>query len=158
MFRIRSSQLEHFGARSQEEFDARMVAYFRDMFAEETLHLDLDAWVARNVQRAVDRGIELEPVVAQYLLFCLLLGEDAPEKLPWLESILSRRDLAPDGKMRSIARVLRDQEHAERERNRPLEPARPPSEQQDDPEAPPRVDDDPAPPSDLDRYIMKRFE
>ena len=35
------------------------------------------------------RAIDTEPEVAQYLLLCLLLGEDAPERLPWFRGPLA---------------------------------------------------------------------
>ena len=85
-----------------------MTDYFRQTFPAETEKLDVEGWVARNVRRALDHQIEMEPDVAQYLLFCLRLGEDAPEKQPWFEAILKRRNLAADGKMRVVVETLHE--------------------------------------------------
>lgn len=116
MFRIRSSQLDQFGASAQEGFEARMTSYFRQTFSAETERLDVEAWVARNVRRALDHHIEMEPEVAQYLLFCLRLGEDAPEKHSWFDAVLHRRDLASDGKMRAIVETLREKDGSDLDR------------------------------------------
>jgi hypothetical protein len=116
MFRIRKSQLEHFGARAQEGFEARMATYFREAFPRESSHLDLEAWIARNVRRAVERKIELEQDVAQYLLLCLRLGEDAPRERPFIDEVLRQKNLEADGKLRKIVEHLRQQKTADLDR------------------------------------------
>lgn len=110
--RILSSQLEHLGLRSARGFTVRMAAYLREAYADETERLNdagLEAWVDRNVARAGRHAIDTEPEVAQYLLLCLLLGEDAPERLPWFRAPLDDTRLVAEGKVRALVRAVRAQ-------------------------------------------------
>jgi hypothetical protein len=85
-----------------------MARWFRETYPGETAAMDdevLEAWVRRNVDRAATFGIEMEPDVAQYLLLCLLLGEDAPDRLPWMQKALQNRKLMGQGRVRAAVRA-----------------------------------------------------
>jgi hypothetical protein len=108
--RILSSQLEHLGRSSARKFTRRIAAYLRASYPAETERFgdaDLEAWVDRNVKRAARHAIDTEPEVAQYLLLCLLLGEDAPDRLPWFRAPLDNPKLVAPGKVRAIVRAAR---------------------------------------------------
>lgn len=105
--RILSSQIEALARKSEQEFVERMSRYLRDSYPNETELLSdagLDAWVGRNTERAMGHGIDTEPEVAQYLLLCLRLGEDAPERLPWFREPLRNEALVAEGKIRVLVR------------------------------------------------------
>ena len=108
--RFLRSQLEQLGQRSVRAFSARMSRYLRDAYRQETAGMSddaLDAWAQRNVERAAARAIDTEPEVAQYLLLCLLLGEDAPDRLPWFRAALVDPALLAPGKVRALVRAAR---------------------------------------------------
>jgi len=116
MFRIRSSQLDQFGSLARGGFEERMTTYFVESFPRETEHLDVADWVSRNVRAGLERGFEMEREVAQYLLLCLRLGEDAPAENAFFGEVLKRRDLAADGKLRVLVQKLNEQGTADIER------------------------------------------
>jgi hypothetical protein len=108
--RFLRSQLEQLGRRSARAFAKRIAAFLRGAYPTETHGMSdeaLDAWTQRNVERAAARGVDTEPEVAQYLLLCLLLGEDAPERLPWFRAPLADPALLAPGKVRALVRAAR---------------------------------------------------
>lgn len=117
--RILRSQLEQLGRRSAQGFTARIAGYLRDAFPREVERIGQDrlpAWVARNVGRAGEHAIDTEPEVAQYLLLCLLVGEDAPERLAWFRAPLDDEALVAAGKVRALVRAARAEDVADIDR------------------------------------------
>jgi hypothetical protein len=110
--RILTSQIEHLGRRSVREYTERIAGYLRDEYPKETAPMDdadLAEWVDRNMRRAMSFGVDTEPEVAQYLMLCLRLGEEAPDRLPWFRAPLESRKLVGEGKMRAIVRAAWDE-------------------------------------------------
>lgn len=117
--RILRSQLEQLGRRSAQGFTARLARYFRDAFPREVEGIGegaLEAWVDRNVGRAGKHAIDTEPEVAQYLLLCLRVGEDAPERLAWFRAPLEDGELVAAGKVRALVRAARAEDVADLDR------------------------------------------
>jgi len=113
MFRILESQMQHLAAKTKREFVAMMATYLSKHFqssvgkwSPEELH----TWLTQALDKAEHYHVTTEPEAAQLILFFLVLGLDADERLPWVRDTLTDRDLVALGKVRKLAELSRAQQ------------------------------------------------
>lgn len=111
MLVITRDQVERFAEKDRADFLARMASYLRVHYADLLpAGVDLDAWLADGLRTSLRFGVDTEPEVAQLLLLFLVLGIDAPDRLPWVREVLRDRALLPIGKMRKLLALARANE------------------------------------------------
>jgi len=84
----------------------------REHFAEWVTRMpkaDCEAWVRAALAKCERHAITTEPEAAQLILMFLVLGLDADESKPWVQEILTDRELLPIGKLRKLIRLAREQ-------------------------------------------------
>ncbi len=117
MLRIKPEQLEHFADLARGRFVAMMTRFVRDEFPDHqaagarvaSMSAEaLTSWVRSGLAFCERAGVTTEPEAAQLVLLLLVLGVDADERVDWLAPIVERRDLSPEGKVRSIVVAARE--------------------------------------------------
>ena len=109
MLRIHEHQMEKLCQQQKQGFVARMVMYLANAHGERVGadRARLETWVEAAVARAESYGVTHEGPVAQYLLLLLVLGDDAGERLPWVNEALSDARLVDVGKLRKLVALAR---------------------------------------------------
>lgn len=101
MIRIRRDQLPPLSRASGEGTCDWIVAVLRAVFpdAASASVAELDAGVARQVERAAGYCLERDDHVAIYAMTAWVLGDDFPERFTAAGAVLSARDTTPERKV-----------------------------------------------------------
>lgn len=112
MFRISRQQFEQMADKTRHDFVRMMDTYLREHFAEWVRKMpkaDSEAWVRAALAKCERHEITTEPEAAQLILLFLVLGPESDESTPWVQEVLTDRELLPIGKLRKLIRLAREQ-------------------------------------------------
>jgi hypothetical protein len=112
MFRISRQQFDDMADKTRQDFVRMMDNYLREHFAEWVPGMpkaDCESWVRAALAKCERHAITAESEAAQLILLFLVLGLDADESTPWVQEVLTDRELLPIGKLRKLVRLAREQ-------------------------------------------------